>query len=208
MSNEFVTIDAASLDTPTAYKLLTGCVVPRPIAWVTTVDPAGHVNIAPFSSYNYLCHTPPMLGINVGPRGDGLKDTARNIETVREFTVCVATEALLDPMHATSEDFPPEVSEADAVGIALLPGVMVRTPRIAASPVHMECRLEHVLPLGGGRSKLYIGEVLAFHLSPVIWDGNRLASAKMRPVARLGGPFYAALGEIFERARKDRMPGG
>ena len=72
----------------------------------------------------------------------------------------------------------------------------------------MECRLEHVLPLGGGRSKLYIGEVLAFHLSPVIWDGNRLASAKMRPVARLGGPFYAALGEIFERARKDRMPGG
>lgn len=196
---EFVTIDAAGLGTPEAYRLIIGCVTPRPIAWVTTVDAAGRVNAAPFSSYNYVAHSPPMLAINIGSRDGHLKDTARNIVDTGEFTVNVATEANMEQMHRSSTEYPPGVSEAEELGIALLPGVKVRAPRIADSPVHMECRLERAITLGRGLNTLYIGEVLAFHLSRDIYDGRHVDSVRMRPVARLGGPYYAALGEIFDR---------
>ena len=203
-----VTLDASLLDTEAAYGLLIGCVVPRPIAWITTVNAAGKVNAAPFSSFNYVAHSPPMLAVNIGSRGGELKDTARNIVDTREFVVNAATEALLDLMHRSSAEYPPEVSETEALGIALEPSRFVRPPRIAASPIQMECRLERAIPLGRGLNTLYIGEIVAFHLSPDIFDGRRVDSAKMRPVARLGGPYYAALGEIFNRPRLQQPPGG
>lgn len=203
-----VTLDASLLDTEAAYGLLIGCVVPRPIAWITTVNAAGKVNAAPFSSFNYVAHSPPMLAVNIGSRGGELKDTARNIVDTREFVVNAATEALLDVMHRSSAEYPPEVSETEALGIALEPSRFVRPPRIAASPIQMECRLERAIPLGRGLNTLYIGEIVAFHLSPDIFDGRRVDSAKMRPVARLGGPYYAALGEIFNRPRLQQPPGG
>jgi flavin reductase (DIM6/NTAB) family NADH-FMN oxidoreductase RutF len=205
---EHVTLDASLLEGESAYSLLIGCVVPRPVAWITTVDAAGRVNAAPFSSFNYVAHSPPMLAVNIGSRAGELKDTARNIVDRREFVVNVATEATLDLMHRTSADYPPEVSEVEALGIALEPSRFVKPPRIAASPVQMECRLERALPLGRGINTLYIGEVVAFHLSPEIFDGRRVDSAKMRPIARLGGPYYAALGEIFNRPRLFQPPGG
>jgi len=203
---QFVTVDAAALDTPTAYRLIIGCVTPRPIAWVTTVNAHGVVNAAPFSSYNYVAHSPPMLAINIGSRDGELKDTARNIVQTGEFVVNVATESNMDLMHATSAEYPAEVSEAEALGIALLPGVKVRAPRIAVAPVQMECRLERALALGRGLNTLYIGEVLAFHLSTEIYDGARVDSARMRPIARLGGPYYAALGEIHTRPILQKPP--
>ena len=203
-----VTLDASLLDTEAAYSLLIGCVVPRPIAWITTVNAAGKVNAAPFSSFNYVAHSPPMLAVNIGTRAGGLKDTARNIVDTREFVVNVATEATLEVMHKCSADYPPEVSEAEVLGIGLEPGRFVKPPRIAASPVQMECRLERSITLGRGLNTLYIGEIVAFHLSPEIFDGRRVDSAKMRPVARLGGPYYAALGEIFNRPRLQQPPDG
>jgi len=203
-----VTLDASLLDTEAAYSLLIGCVVPRPIAWITTVNAAGKVNAAPFSSFNYVAHSPPMLAVNIGTRAGGLKDTARNIVDTREFVVNVATEATLEVMHKSSADYPPEVSEVEVLGIALEPGRFVKPPRIAASPVQMECRLERSITLGRGLNTLYIGEIVAFHLSPEIFDVRRVDSAKMRPVARLGGPYYAALGEIFNRPRLQQPPDG
>jgi flavin reductase (DIM6/NTAB) family NADH-FMN oxidoreductase RutF len=204
-----VTLDSSLLDSEAVYSLLIGCVVPRPIAWITTVNAAGRVNAAPFSSFNYVAHSPPMLAVNIGARADmALKDTARNIVDTREFVVNVATEATLEVMHKSSAEYPPEVSETEALGIALEPSRFVKPPRIAASPVQMECRLERAVPLGRGVNTLYIGEIVAFHLSPEIFDGRRVDSAKMRPVARLGGPYYAALGEIFNRARLHQPPGG
>jgi flavin reductase (DIM6/NTAB) family NADH-FMN oxidoreductase RutF len=150
-----------------------------------------------------------MLAVNIGARADGtLKDTARNIVDTGEFVVNVATEATLEVMHKSSAEYPPEVSETEALGIALEPSRFVKPPRIAESPVQMECRLERAVPLGRGINTLYIGEIVAFHLSPEIFDGRRVDSAKMRPVARLGGPYYAALGEIFNRPRLFRPPGG
>jgi flavin reductase (DIM6/NTAB) family NADH-FMN oxidoreductase RutF len=210
MTPGFAFVDGEGLDTATAYRLIVGCVVPRPVAWITTLDAEGRVNAAPFSSYNYVATSPPMLAVNIAARaGDGaMKDTARNIRESGEFVVNVATEDTMEAMHLSAQEFPPEVSEAEALGLALLPSRRLRPPRLAASPVQMECRLDQAVVLGRGVNTLYIGEVVAFHLRSDIYDGKRVDSAAMRPVARLGGPFYAALGEIFERPMLQRPPGG
>ena len=204
---DYVTVAASGLDTQRAYKLMIGCVVPRPIAWITTLSAAGRVNAAPFSSYNYVSHSPPMVAVNVGLRAGKLKDTARNILETREFVVNVATESARQAMHDCSADFPPEASEPEALGIALLPSRFVKPPRIAASPVHMECRLDQAVRLGTGNNTLYIGEVIAFHLSPTVFDGEKVDSAALRPLARLGGPFYTTLGQIIHAPIVATPPG-
>lgn len=207
---DFVCVDGQALDTETAYRLVVGCVAPRPVAWITTVDAEGRVNAAPFSSYNYVATSPPMLAINIAQRaGDSrTKDTARNILTSREFVVNVATEHNMELMHQSAQEFAPEVSEVDVLGIPLLPSRHVRAPRIAIAPVQMECRLDQAIVLGRGINTLYIGEIVAFHLSTDVYDGQRVDTARMRPIARLGGPFYAGLGEIFHRPMLQRPPGG
>jgi len=204
---DFVTVDASELDTQSAYKLIIGCVVPRPIAWITSLSEAGRVNAAPFSSYNYVAHSPPMVAVNVGLRRGRLKDTAHNILATREFVVNVATESARQPMHDCSADFGPHESEPEALGIALLPSRFVRPPRIAASPVQMECRLDQAVRLGSGNNTLYIGEVVAFHLSPAVYDGERVDSAALRPLARLGGPYYTTLGQIIHAPILATPPG-
>jgi flavin reductase (DIM6/NTAB) family NADH-FMN oxidoreductase RutF len=201
-------VPAAGLDTAAAYRLLCGVVVPRPVAWITTVSaPGGRVNAAPFSSYNYVAHSPPMVAVNIGTRAGALKDTARNIRETGWFCVNVATEAVMETLHLTGADYPPEVSEPEALGIALLPGSATPVPRIAASPVHLECRLDQAVTLGRGLNTLYIGEVIEFHLSEELFDGRQVDSVKLRPIARLGGPYYAALGQVFHRPALQRPPG-
>ncbi|MDH2237373.1 flavin reductase family protein [Pigmentiphaga sp. GD03639] len=202
----FVTLKTEGMSTEEAYRLIVGCVAPRPVAWITTQDESGRVNAAPFSSYNYVAHSPPMLAVNIGSRKGELKDTARNIVETREFVVNVATEATLELMHASGADYPPEIGEPEALGIELAPSTVVRPPRIPATPIQMECRLEHVLPLGRGLNTLYIGEVVAFHLSEAIFNGRHIDAVAMRPIARLGGPYYAGLGEIFHRPMLQAPP--
>lgn len=206
----FTCVEGDSLDTATAYRLLVGCVAPRPVAWITTIDEQGRVNAAPFSSYNYVATSPPMLAINIATRpGSGnTKDTARNIVRGREFVVNVAIEHNMELMHRSAQEFAPDVSEAEALGISLLASRHVQPPRIAVSPVQMECRLDQVIVLGRGINTLYIGEIVAFHLSEEVYDGTRVDTVRMRPIARLGGPFYAGLGEIFHRPMLQKPPGG
>lgn len=203
-------IDGNALDTETAYRLLIGAVVPRPVAWITTVDADGRVNVAPFSSYNYVATSPPMLAINIAKRpGSGnVKDTARNLAANGEFVVNVATEDNLELMHASAAEYPSEVSEAEALGIAMLPSRHVRAPRIACSPIQMECRIDRIVPLGRGINTLHIGEVLAFHLDGSVFDGRRIDPLALKPIARMGGPFYATLGRLIERPMLQRPPGG
>jgi flavin reductase (DIM6/NTAB) family NADH-FMN oxidoreductase RutF len=191
---DFILIDGAGLDTAAGYRLIIGCVVPRPTAWITSLDAQGRVNAAPFSSYNYVATSPPMVAVNIASRAGSIKDTARNIRDTGEFVVNVATESNMELMHQCGDDYAPEVSETDVMGLELLPSHRVRAPRIALSPVQMECRLDQAIVLGRGVNTLFIGEVIAFHLSRTIYDGQRVDCAKMRPIARLGGPFYAALG--------------
>jgi flavin reductase (DIM6/NTAB) family NADH-FMN oxidoreductase RutF len=205
--HDYASLDAEGMDTATAYRLLCGVVAPRPVAWITTVDDHGLVNAAPFSSYNYVAHSPPMVAVNIGRRGPGLKDTARNIERSGEFVVNVATLDTLEPMHQSSAEYPPERSETEALSLALLPGRWVGVPRIAITPVQMECRLHAQLSLGP-LNTLYIGRVLGFHLGRSVYDGRNVDTVKLQPVARLGGPYYAALGQIFERPVLQAPPGG
>jgi flavin reductase (DIM6/NTAB) family NADH-FMN oxidoreductase RutF len=206
--DDFILVDGEGLDTAQAYRLLIGCTAPRPIAWITSLGPDGRVNAAPFSSYNYVATSPPMLAINIAAREGEVKDTARNIRETGEFVVNVATESTMETMHASAANYPPDVSECEALGIALLPSHRIKVPRIAMTPVQMECKLDQVIVLGRGVNTLFIGEVVAFHLSPEIYDGSRVDSVKMRPIARLGGPYYAGLGEIFHRPMLQRPPGG
>lgn len=204
----FIYVPAKDLDTAQAYKLVVGCVVPRPVAWITTRGLNGLVNAAPFSSYNYVATDPPMLAVNIADRSGILKDTARNIMETGEFVVNVSDEANLDQMHASAQEYPPETSETDLLGIELLSSKIVAVPRIASSPVQMECKLDQKVVLGRGRNILYIGEVVAFHLREDIYDGNRVDSIKMRPIARMGGPYYAKMGEIIEKPMLQKPPGG
>jgi flavin reductase (DIM6/NTAB) family NADH-FMN oxidoreductase RutF len=206
--DHFIYVDAAGLDTESAYRLIIGCVAPRPVAWITTMSTDGRVNAAPFSSYNYVATSPPMLAVNVATRAGNVKDTARNIRETGEFVVNVATEATMELMHRCGEDFAPNVGEPEALGIELLDSHRVKPPRIACTPVQMECRLDQAIVLGRGVNTLFIGEVVAFHLSPDVYDGRRVDTVKMRPVSRLGGPYYAGLGEIFHRPMLQRPPGG
>ena len=194
------------MDTATAYRLLVGAVVPRPVAWISTRSKDGVVNAAPFSSYNYLAHSPPMVGVNIGSRDGQLKDTARNIVETGEFVVNVATFESMELMHGSAAEYPPETSETDALGIELLPSERIAAPRIAMSPIQMECRLERAIPLGRGLNTLYIGEVILFHLASSVYDGRYVDSVKMRPIARLGGPLYAELGELHHRPQLQKPP--
>lgn len=197
-----ISLSCECMSASDAYKLLTGSVVPRPIAWISTQSDDKIVNVAPFSSFNYVAHSPPMLAVNITlTDSGGIKDTARNIRDTGEFVVNIATRATLDVMHESSAEYSGDVSEAEELGIALVPGQQVSVPRLAVSPIQMECKLSQIVPLGTGVNTLYIGEVVMFHLSRDIYNGRHIDSVAMDPIARLGGPFYAALGEIFSRKR-------
>lgn len=201
MSNTFTRLDTQAMPHEEAYKFLSSCVVPRPIAWVTTRNEDGSINAAPFSSFNYVCTSPPMLAINIELRGEGMKDTERNIRRTGEYVVNIASEACLEDLHHSAIECPTEISEVERLNLELLDSTHIPVPRLACTPVQMECKLEQILPLGRGRNTLFIGEVLAFHLSEQVYNGRHIDIQAMRPIARLGGPFYAGLGEITKRAR-------
>lgn len=188
---------AASLDPEATYKLLVGAVVPRPIAWITTLNAAGGVNLAPFSAFTYVSVKPPMLGINCGTKAGTLKDTGVNIHRTGEFVVHIADETLVEPLHSSAIEYPPEVSEVTELGLETLPSVDVRTPRLAIAPIAMECRYHSATPYGDTGSEFIVGEVVRFHVRDGLCENGKIETAKLRPLARLGGPVYAKLGEFM-----------
>ncbi|MCZ0735219.1 flavin reductase family protein [Phreatobacter sp. AB_2022a] len=191
-----IAIAAAELGAEASYRLLTGLVVPRPIAWVTTLGPGGRVNLAPFSHFTFVSPKPPMLAISVGQKAGVYKDTARNIMAHEEFVVHIADRPLIREVHESAVEHPPEVSEADLLGLAVTPGRDVAVPRLTIAPVAMECRLRHVMEFGETRSRLMVGEVLSFHLREGLLADGKVETRKLDPICRLAGPNYATLGEI------------
>ncbi len=187
---------ADTLDPESSYKLLMGSVVPRPIAWITTLAANGGVNLAPFSAFTYVSVKPPMLGVSVMRRGEALKDTATNIHTRREFVVNIADFPLVEPLHLSSIEHPAEVSEVELLGLATAPSTIVRTPRLALAPIALECRLERVLEFGDTGAQFIVGEVLMFHVRDDLLDDGKIDTRRLNPIARSGGPNYAPLGEI------------
>ena len=189
-------VAADALDADAAYRLLVGIVVPRPIAWITTLSSSGLVNAAPFSCYTFVCNDPPMLAINIGRREQALKDTARNIEHSGEFVVNVVTEDLVDMMHASSAECAPDISEVETLQLDVCPSQVIGPPRLKRSPINLECRLERRLELGRLRNSLVFGQIVHFHVADEIYEKGRVDTEKLRPIARLAGRNYAKLTSI------------
>ena len=193
-------IDPAQQSGIDNYKLMTNVVVPRPIAWVTSLSPTGLVNLAPFSFFNAVSGDPPYVVVSIGTRdGGGPKDTANNIATSGEFVVNMVTEDLIDAMNVSAADFPQDRSELVASGLQAVPCVRVKPPRLAAAQVSLECRLFQAIPLG--ENVLHIGEVVMFHIADALM-GPRLHVNGFAPIGRLGSPsVYCRTTDRFDVAR-------
>jgi len=200
-------IDPSTQDLRANYKLLIGSILPRPIAWVSTADAEGNPNLAPFSFFTGATPSPPTVVFAPLRRfSDGReKDTLRNVRATGEFVVNVVTEDLVARANDTAVEFPPEVSEFAEAGLAPAPSEAVKPPRVAESPVSMECKLIQVVDLGpaaAGGGALVIGEVLRFHVRDDLIEDGRIDTGSLHPVGRLAGAEYTTLGRRFTLERR------
>lgn len=202
-------LDFEKLSPRDAYGWMTNAITPRPIAWVSTISADGRPNLAPFSFFQGVCSNPPSLLIVPTNNRDGAKkDTLRNIEAVPEFVVNVVPFALAEAMNATAAGLPHGESEFDHAGLAPAPATKVRPPRVAASPVALECALDRIVVVGSGvgAGNIVIGRVLAMHVDEAVLGADgRLDPAKLDLIGRLGGDLYTRTREVFEIVRP---PGG
>ncbi|GAA2553362.1 flavin reductase family protein [Pseudonocardia hydrocarbonoxydans] len=193
-------LDPTELGAGPFYRLLTSVVVPRPIAWVSTRSAAGVDNLAPHSFFTVACVDPPMVQFT----SVGVKDSLTNARETGEFVVCLATEPLFEQVNATGTDFPAGVSEFAAVGLTAEPSERVAPPRVAESPVALECRLEQALTLGD--STVVIGRVVHASVRTDVFDGDPHDGGlpridRLRPLARLGRDEWSTVGELLEITR-------
>jgi len=198
-------IDPEQLEYNDIYKLMIGMIVPRPIAFVSTLDAAGHRNLAPFSYFTAGGSNPPFVcfttAVRPGPRQH--KDTLRNIEATGEFVVNIVSEEFAEQMNRTSADVAPEVDEFVLSGLTPIASDLVKPPRVAESKAQMECRLNRTIHLsdkpGGG--VLVIGEVLRFHVLESLLDGYKIDPDKLNAIGRMGGPSYVRTHDRFNMER-------
>lgn len=183
-----------------AYDLLTSIVVPRPIAWITTVGVDGVGNLAPHSFFNVACQAPPMVSFS----SVGRKDTLRNILSGGHFVVNLVSEGMEDLANASSAPFATDVDEARAVGVTLEPSEVVPVPRVADSAASIECRLHSSIKLGN--SHLVIGEVKAITVRDTALDDGRPTMDALRPVSRLGRDEWGRSPEVMHLTRPQRPP--
>jgi flavin reductase (DIM6/NTAB) family NADH-FMN oxidoreductase RutF len=198
-------IDTALSDTLSVYRALIGVVTPRPIAWVTTLDSQGRVNLAPFSFFNTFGGSPPVVVFAPNRKRDGAKkDTLLNVEASGEFVINVAVAGLAEQVNLSSKELPRGESEVDLTGLSTLPSHRVKPPRIAESPVHLECLLRQVLQIGDGptSANLIIGEVALIHISEGVLDEKGLVDPrKLQSLGRLGGDAYCRTTDVFTMQR-------
>ncbi len=203
------TLDPAQIAPSDIYKLMIGMIVPRPIAFVSTVDAAGNRNLAPFSYFTACSSNPPVVcfctSVRSGPRPH--KDTLENIRATGELVVNIVSEEIAEQMNLCSAEVPPEVDEFELSGLTPLASDLVKPPRVAESRVQMECRLRQILVVseqpGGG--SLVIGDVLRFHIEEALLDdqkgGYKIDPEKLNAIGRMGGPIYTRTRDRFEMQR-------
>ena len=185
------------------YKLLIGCVVPRPIAWVSSLSEDAIPNLAPFSFFMAVCNNPPTLAFSSGRRQGNKKDTVRNIEYTQDFVVNMVDDTLAEQMNLTAGEYPPEVDEFALTGLTVAPGIKVKAPRVVEAPISMECRVVQILPVGHGPHSLVLGEIVYFHIRDDLYNPTtgRIDMHKLHPVGRLAGNLYTHVHDIFEMKR-------
>ena len=201
-------VDPAATEPRNVYKLMVAAIVPRPIAFVSTIGADGILNLAPFSFFTAASADPPVICFApmiraTGARDGGRKDTLRNIQATGEFVVNIVSEEFANQMNICSTEFPPEIDEFQASGLTPIPSDLVLPPRVKESHVHMECRLLEIVdvsakPLGGS---LVLGQVLRFHVDDGWFDNFQLDPDKLRPIGRMGGSTYTRTSDRFEMVR-------
>jgi flavin reductase (DIM6/NTAB) family NADH-FMN oxidoreductase RutF len=198
-------IDAQDHDYRNIYKLMVGVIVPRPIAFVSSLSPTGVRNLAPFSFFTGISANPPVVCFCPMVRSsDGMKkDTIHNIEATSEFVINVVSEEFANQMNICSTEFPPGVDEFEKSGLTPLPSDLVRPPRVKEAHISMECRLLQIVtvsskPLGGS---IVLGEVLRFHIDDGLYENYQIDPAKLKPIARMGGATYTRTTDRFDLLR-------
>lgn len=193
-------LDFTALSAGVRYKILTALVIPRPIAWVCSLNESGSVNLAPFSFFNVLGNAPPVVGLGMGTRADGSpKDTRRNIEREGEFVINLVDKAVSELMHQTAAPFPAEASEVEALAIATEPSTTLRTPRVSASKVQLECRYEQTVAIGENR--IVLGIVQHLHVEDGLLDPttHHARPGAFKGIGRLQSPgWYSETSTLFD----------
>lgn len=199
-----LSIDPDKQEEQDNYLLLTGSIIPRPIAFVTTLSIEGVLNGAPFSYFNIIAANPPLISISVQRKRGYQKDTARNAIAVGEFVVHISDESYVDAINETSASLPPNESEIELAKLTPIRSEAISVPGVQEASIRMECLLEQALPLGGPKEPacdLLIGRVVRFHIAERLFERGHIFAKELKPVSRLAGNNYAKLGELFEMAR-------
>ena len=197
-------IDLAKLDIMGAHELMVGAVLPRPIAWVSTIGEDGVYNLAPFSYFSALSTKPAVVGFGVGRNRDGRKkDTLVNVEFSKDFVINIVTEAIGAAMNQTSGEYPSHVDEFKEAGLTAIKSDLVKPPRVAESPVNLECRLLQILQFGEAPriNSFVIGEVLLAHVRDELCKDGVIQGDRLKAVGRMGEDFYCRTMDRFEMKR-------
>jgi flavin reductase (DIM6/NTAB) family NADH-FMN oxidoreductase RutF len=186
-------IDAAELDATHAYKLLIGSIVPRAVAWVSTVSPQGVANLAPISFFTAVGRKPPMVSITLQPKTDrgAMKDTFINIRDTGEFVTNLATLPQVEAMHNSAFAFEPDVDEFEALGLEKEPSEVVRAPRVKEAPISFECVVDRIIPVGDDKVDHVVwGRVVRFHIRDDLYlERGRIDTAALPAVGRLAAEY-------------------
>lgn len=200
-----MTIDPCDHDVRSIYKLMTGVIVPRPIAFVSTVSADGARNLAPFSFFAGVSADPPVICFCPMVRGsDGKrKDTLRNIEATREFVVNVVSEEIVKQMNICSGEYSPEVDEFALSGLTPVDSDLVKPPRVGEARVNMECRLRQIIPVSNKPlgASIVLGEILRFHVQDALFNDFKIDPDRLGAVGRMGGPTYTRTRDRFNLER-------
>lgn len=199
------TIDPNELSDRDNYKLLIGSVVPRPIAFVTTLSADGVVNAAPFSYFSIVSSNPPLLSVAVQRKNGQPKDTARNAMATGQLVVHISDETYVAQINETAAPLPPDESEVALANLTPVASAKIAVPGVAEARIRMECVLEQAIPLGGKEGEpstdLLIARVVQYHFDPEVYNNGYIDAKALKPVSRLAGNAYAKLGDLFEIER-------
>lgn len=201
-------LDFTRLEPRHAYQWMVSTILPRPIAWVSTISKDGRTNLAPFSFFQGVTANPPtLMVVPVNKRDGSKKDTVRNIEEVPEFVVCICSSALAEKMNATASLLLHGDSEFDAFGIEAAPSITVRPPRVAQAPVSFECTLHSIVHIGEGplAANVIFGTIRLAHIDDAVLDAEgHVDPAKLDAIGRMGGESYTRTRDVFSMRRPDR----
>ena len=200
-------LDPKELPLQETHKLMIGSIVPRPIAFVSTLSKDGFENLAPFSYFNGICSNPPSIMFCPARRGyDGkTKDTLNNIRDTEEFAVNIVSEDFAEQMVSTSTDFEPEVNEFEVSGLTPEPCQKIAPPKVAEAKISFECKLNQIVPVGNegpGGGFVIIGTIVLFHIDDDVYEDGYINLEKLRPIGRLAGNMYTRTTDKLEIIRK------